>query len=61
VVNVMPGPVDTPIWGSMDTPMARDEMLTAREVAQATINAMTVSDTQVIEDVLLLPQKGLYF
>ena len=61
VVNVMPGPVDTPIWGAMDTPMATEDMLTAREVAQATINAMTVSATQVIEDVLLLPQKGLYF
>ncbi len=61
VVNVMPGPVDTPIWGKKDTPLARDEMLTAREVAQATINAMTVSSTQVIEDVLLLPQRGLYF
>ena len=36
-------------------------MLTADEVAQATINAMTVSRTQVIEDVLLLPQGGLYF
>ena len=61
VVNVMPGPVDTPIWGDKDTPLARDEMLTPREVAQATINAMTVSSTQVIEDVLLLPQRGLYF
>ena len=61
VVNVMPGPVNTPIWESMDTPMAPEDMLTAREVAQATINAMTVSATQVIEDVLLLPQKGLYF
>jgi ribitol 2-dehydrogenase len=61
VVNVMPGPVDTPIWGEKDTPLAREEMLTAEEVAQATINAMTVSSTQVIEDVLLLPQRGLYF
>jgi NADP-dependent 3-hydroxy acid dehydrogenase YdfG len=61
VINVMPGPVNTPIWGEKDTPMARDEMLTAQEVAQATINAMTVSSTQVIEDVLLLPQRGLYF
>lgn len=61
VINVMPGPVDTPIWGERETPMPREDMLTAREVAQATINAMTVSDRQVIEDVLLLPQKGLYF
>ena len=61
VVNVMPGPVNTAIWGEKDTPMAREEMLTAQEVAQATINAMTVSSTQVIEDVLLLPQRGLYF
>jgi 3-oxoacyl-[acyl-carrier protein] reductase len=61
VVNVMAGPVDTPIWDGMDTPMAREEMLTSDEVARATISAMSVSETQVIEDVLLLPQKGLYF
>jgi NADP-dependent 3-hydroxy acid dehydrogenase YdfG len=61
VVNVMPGPVATPIWDGKDLPMEREQMLTAQEVAQATINAMTVSSTQVIEDVLLLPQDGLYF
>ena len=60
VVNVMAGPVDTPIWDGMDTPMERDEMLTPDEVARAMIGAMSVSETQVIEDVLLLPQKGLY-
>ena len=61
VINVMPGPVATPIWDGKDLPLERAQMLTAGEVAQATINAMTVSPTQVIEDVLLLPQAGLYF
>jgi NADP-dependent 3-hydroxy acid dehydrogenase YdfG len=61
VVNVMPGPVATPIWDGKELPMEREQMLTAEEVAQATINAMTVSRAQVIEDVLLLPQGGLYF
>jgi NADP-dependent 3-hydroxy acid dehydrogenase YdfG len=61
VVNVMAGPVDTPIWDGMETPMERAEMLTAGDVARATISAMSVSETQVMEDVLLLPQKGLYF
>ncbi len=61
VVNVMAGPVDTPIWEGMDRPLAREEMLTSDEVARAVISAMSVSETQVIEDVLLLPQKGLYF
>ena len=61
VINVMPGPVATPIWDGKDLPLERAQMLTADEVAQATINAMTVSPTQVIEDVLLLPQAGLYF
>ena len=60
VVNVMAGPVDTPIWDGMDTPMEREEMLTPDEVARAMIGAMSVSETQVIEEVLLLPQKGLY-
>jgi NADP-dependent 3-hydroxy acid dehydrogenase YdfG len=61
VINVMPGPVATPIWDGKDLPLEREQMLTPDEVAQATINAMTVSPTQVIEDVLLLPQAGLYF
>lgn len=61
VINVMPGPVATPIWDGKDLPLERTQMLTPDEVAQATINAMTVSPTQVIEDVLLLPQAGLYF
>ena len=61
VVNVAPGPVDTPLWDDHDTPLARDEMLTRAEVAQAIMSAMTVSETQVLEDVLLLPQKGIYF
>lgn len=61
VINVMPGPVATPIWDGKDLPLERAQMLTPDEVAQATINAMTVSPTQVIEDVLLLPQAGLYF
>jgi len=61
VVNVMAGPVDTPIWDGMETPLERDEMLKPEEVALAVMGAITISDTQVIEDVLLLPQKGLYF
>ena len=36
-------------------------MLTADEVADAIVSAMTLSDKQVIEDLLLLPQGGLYF
>ncbi len=61
VVNVYSGPVDTPIWDDLTTPLPREEMLTAQDVASSIINAMTVSDRQVIEDVLLLPQNGLYF
>ena len=61
VVNVYSGPVDTPIWDDLTTPLPREEMLTAQDVASTIINAMTVSDRQVIEDVLLLPQNGLYF
>ena len=60
VVNVLAGPVDTPLWDGQSTPLERADMLTADEVARAILNAMTVSDTQVIEDVLLLPQKGVY-
>lgn len=61
VINVLSGPVDTPIWEGLSTPIPREEMLTAGEVAAAIVNAMTVSGRQVIEDVLLLPQGGLYF
>ena len=61
VVNVFSGPVDTPIWEGMTTPLPQEEMLTADEVADAIVSAMTLSDKQVIEDLLLLPQGGLYF
>ena len=61
VIDVAPGPVDTPIWGQYDTPLEREDMLKPEEVAEAIISAMTVSETQVLQDVLLLPQKGLYF
>ena len=61
VINVFSGPVDTPIWDGLSTPLPREEMLTPEEVGTAIVNAMTVSDKQVMEDVLLLPQGGLYF
>jgi hypothetical protein len=35
-------------------------MLTPEETAQAIINAISVSKTQVLEEIVLLPQKGLY-
>ena len=61
VINAFVGPVDTPIWVGMTPPLPQEEMLTAGEVADAIIAAMTVSGKQVIEDLLLLPQGGLYF
>ena len=54
-------PVATPIWEGMSPPLPQEEMLTADEVADAIVSAMTVSGKQVIEDLLLLPQGGLYF
>ena len=61
VINAFVGPVDTPIWAGMTPPLPQEEMLTAGEVADALIAAMAVSGKQVIEDLLLLPQGGLYF
>ena len=61
VINAFVGPVDTPIWEGLSTPLPQEEMLTADEVADAIVSAMTVSGKQVIEDLLLLPQGGLYF
>lgn len=61
VINAFVGPVVTPIWEGASPPLPPEEMLTAGEVADAIIGAMTVSDKQVIEDLLLLPQGGLYF
>ena len=60
VVNAFIGPVDTPIWDGKDTPLPKEELLTPQEVAEAITGAITVSDRQVIEDVLLLPQQGIY-
>ena len=61
VVNAFIGPVVTPIWEGASPPLPPEEMLTAEEVADAIVSAMTLSDKQVIEDLLLLPQGGLYF
>ncbi len=61
VVNLFVGPVDTPIWEGQTPPLPREEMLTPDEVATAIVNAMTISGKQAMEDVLLLPQAGLYF
>ncbi|MEX2599623.1 MAG: SDR family oxidoreductase [Dehalococcoidia bacterium] len=61
VVNAFIGPVDTPIWADKDLPMKREDMLTPEEVSNGIINAITVSDRQVLEDILLLPQAGLYY
>tara|TARA_B100000029_G_scaffold478545_1_gene524742 strand:- start:558 stop:1286 length:729 start_codon:yes stop_codon:yes gene_type:complete len=61
VINVYCGPVDTPIWEGLSTPLPSEEMLTSEEVANSIFNAMTVSEKQVLEDILLLPQAGLYF
>ena len=60
VVTVVAGPVDTPLWDGQDTPLERADMLTPSEVARAIVHAMTVSDKQVLEEVLLLPQRGVY-
>jgi NADP-dependent 3-hydroxy acid dehydrogenase YdfG len=61
VVNVIAGPVDTPLWEGMDKPLEREEMLTPPEVARAVMSAITVSPTQVMEEILLLPQRGIYY
>ena len=61
VINVYCGPVDTPIWEGLSTPLPPEEMLTSEEVATSIFNAMTISGKQVLEDILLLPQAGLYF
>ena len=60
VVNATIGPVDTPVWAGSGTPLEREDMLTPEETAQAIINAISVSKTQVLEEIVLLPQKGLY-
>jgi NADP-dependent 3-hydroxy acid dehydrogenase YdfG len=61
VVNAFIGPVDTPIWDGLETPLEREEMLTVQEVGNALINAITISPRQVLEDVLILPQRGIYY
>ncbi|MEX2431456.1 MAG: SDR family oxidoreductase [Dehalococcoidia bacterium] len=60
VVNAFIGPVDTEMWADKSLPLERGDMLTPHEVASAIINAITVSDRQVLEDILLLPQAGIY-
>lgn len=57
VITLSAGAVDTPIWGPSATlPVEHKDMLTPDEVARAMLNAITFSDRQAMEEILLVPQ-----
>lgn len=57
VTEIIPGAVDTEIWGEHSPP--RSEMLTAEHVAQAIAFVINAPEGQVIEEMLLTPPKGI--
>lgn len=62
VVTISPGAVNTPLWDT-DTVQAdfdRAKMLTPEVVAQTILNAVLLSGSAVVEDLLLMPSAGAF-
>ncbi|MFD2523822.1 SDR family oxidoreductase [Emticicia soli] len=56
VTSIMPGAVLTDSWAGVDIPAER--FMTANDVAKTVWTAYNLSDSAVIEDIVLRPQKG---
>lgn len=56
VTSIMPGAVLTDSWAGVDIPAER--FMTANDVAKTIWTAYNLSDSAVIEDIVLRPQKG---
>lgn len=56
VTLVSPGPTATPSWDGSGVPEER--MMPVEDIAQAILSAVHLSSRTVLEDLILLPQKG---
>lgn len=58
-ISILPGATDTEIWDGPGGSPPRDQMLTAKAVAEAIVWALTVPDDRVIEELTITPPLGI--
>jgi len=56
VTSIMPGATWSNSWAGVDLP--KDRLMMANDVAQVILSAIKMSDSAVIEDIVLRPQLG---
>lgn len=57
VLNIMPGPVFTPMWGDLPKNM-RDRMLESKNVAQVLVNSLAQDPKACVEEIQIRPVWG---
>ncbi|MCS6923486.1 MAG: SDR family oxidoreductase [Fimbriimonadales bacterium] len=59
VMAILPGAVDTAIWGEGDYVPDRTKMIRPETVAQTIVQMLTMPTDATIDELLLLPQEGI--
>lgn len=59
VCALMPGAVDTAIWGEGEHVPPREKMIRPESVAQLVANLITLPADAAVDEVILLPQEGI--
>ena len=57
VTNVMPGPVETPMWGELGKKM-RHRMMQPEDIARAVVDAYLLAGRTSVEEIVLRPVSG---
>ncbi len=57
VTNVMPGPVETPMWGELG-PKMRHRMMQPEDIAKAVVDSYLLPERTVVEEIVLRPVGG---
>ncbi len=58
VINIIPGPTDTPIWSKEVRNLHSERMMTTEEIARVLVWAYLQKDNVVTEEILLRPIEG---
>jgi len=59
VTNVIPGSTDTQLWDAIESPPARDDMLTAEAVAQTIKMVIDAPRDRSYDEIVVTPPKGV--
>lgn len=59
ITSVLPGAVDTPIWDEMDFKPNRADMIPSSMVAEAIVHAVLAGPKMAVDELHLMPPKGL--